>query len=151
MEPDTWTPKSPCDWGVDPLMEQTPSWTPYRAFYCNPIRYTDLIGLSESTHTDDNGNVIAVFNDNDNGVYKHGKNADGSNPTEYQLSKRAEKFGTSSGGIRMGETEHWDEFVSPETGKALTNHRIQFGKSFDPIIAKMHGLAEDMDLAENCF
>ena len=48
----------------------------------------------------------------------------------------------------MGETEHWDEFVSPETGKALTNHRIQFGKSFDPIIAKMHGLAEDMDLAE---
>ena len=92
--------------GVDPLMEQTPSWTPYRAFYCNPIRYTDLIGLSESTHTDDNGNVIAVFNDNDNGVYKHGKNADGSNPTEYQLSKRAEKFGTSSGGIRMGETEH---------------------------------------------
>ena len=134
--------------GVDPLMEQTPSWTPYRAFYCNPIRYTDLIGLSESTHTDDNGNVIAVFNDNDNGVYKHGKNADGSNPTEYQLSKRAEKFGTSSGGIRMGETEHWDEFVSPETGKALTNHRIQFGKSFDPIIAKMHGLAEDMDLAE---
>ena len=89
--------------GVDPLMEQTPSWTPYRAFYCNPIRYTDLIGLSESTHTDDNGNVIAVFNDNDNGVYKHGKNADGSNPTEYQLSKRAEKFGTSSGGIRMGE------------------------------------------------
>ena len=28
--------------GVDPLMEQTPSWTPYRAFYCNPIRYTDL-------------------------------------------------------------------------------------------------------------
>ena len=134
--------------GVDPLMEQTPSWTPYRAFYCNPIRYTDLIGLSESTHTDDNGNVIAVFNDNDNGVYKHGKNADGSNPTEYQLSKRAEKFGTSSGGIRMGETEYWDEFVSPETGKALTNHRIQFGKSFDPIIAKMHGLAEDMDLAE---
>ena len=61
MEPDTWTPKSPCDWGVDPLMEQTPSWTPYRAFYCNPIRYTDLIGLSESTHTDDNGKCYSCF------------------------------------------------------------------------------------------
>ncbi len=53
---------------------------------------------------------------------------------------------TSGSGEKMGETANWDEFVSPETGKTLTDTRIQFGKSFDPIIDKMHSKAEGMDL-----
>ena len=133
---------------MDPLAAVAPGWSPYRTFYCNPIIYIDPTGLFESTHTDEDGNVIAVFNDGDNSVYKHEKNADGSNPTEYQLTKRAEKKGTSSGGSKMGETEHWDEFVSPETGKTLTNYKIQFGKSFDPIISEMHKKTKNMDLKE---
>jgi hypothetical protein len=48
----------------------------------------------------------------------------------------------------MGETEHWDEFVSPETGKTLTNYKMQFGKSFDPLVAQMHEKAKNMDLKE---
>ncbi len=29
---------------VDPLAEEAYSWTPYRAFYCNTIRYIDIGG-----------------------------------------------------------------------------------------------------------
>lgn len=48
----------------------------------------------------------------------------------------------------MGETAYWDEFVNPETGQAMTSTRLQFGKSFDPIIDQMHKKAEGMDLRE---
>ena len=32
---------------VDPLASEEPSWSPYRAFYCNPINYTDPTGMLE--------------------------------------------------------------------------------------------------------
>jgi RHS repeat-associated protein len=134
---------------IDPLAEVTMQ--PYSAFNNNPIYYTDPTGMiaePPSTHLDQDGNVIAVFNDGDNGVYQHGKNADGSTVTEYQLSKRAESKGTSSGGTKVGDTAHWDEFVSPETGKTMTNYKVQIGKSFDPVVAEMHEKAKDMDLKE---
>ena len=138
----------------DPLCEYYYNISPYAFCHDNPVNYIDLDGrmavdvLSPSTHLDDEGNVITVFNDGDNGVYQHGRNADGGRPTEYMLSKRAEKHGTSCGGTKVGETEHWDEFVSPETGKTMTNYKLQLGKSFDPIISRMHFKAEDMDLIE---
>ncbi len=134
---------------VDPKAADAPDWSPYRAFFCNPIQNTDPTGMLESTHTDEDGNVIAVFDDGDNGVYKHGKNADGGNPTKYQLLKRTEKNGACScGGTKMGETEYWDEFINPETGQTLTDHTIQFDKSFDPLISEMHEKAKNMDLKE---
>ena len=134
---------------LDPLAENFASQSPYSFFNNNPIYFIDPTGMaSESTHIDKDGNVLAVFNDGDTGVYQHGDNADGSAPTEYQLSKRAEKEGTSSGGAKIGETEHWDEFVSPETGKAMTEYRIQVGKSFDPIIDKLAKEADGMGLID---
>jgi len=137
-------------WGqVDPLAEKYYAWSGYNYVLGNPVIFVDPDGRSPfppSTHLDDEGNVAAVFNDGDNNVYQHGKNADGGNPTEYMLSKRQEKWGTSAGGTKVGETEHWDEFVSPETGKTMTNYKLQLCKSFDPIISNMHTKAEDMDL-----
>jgi len=104
--------------------------------------------MPPSTHLDDEGNVVAVFNDGDNGVYQHGKNADGGSVTEYQLSKRAEKQGTSSGGTKVGETAYWNEFVSPEDGTTMTQYNVQVGKSFDPIISEMNAKSKDMNLIE---
>ena len=56
---------------VDPMAEKATSWTPYRYAFNNPVNITDPNGMFESTHTDENGNVIAVYEDGDNGVYKH--------------------------------------------------------------------------------
>lgn len=138
----------------DPLSEEFPDYSPYTFVNNNPLRYNDPTGMAAedvtppSTHLDQNGQVVAVFNDGDNGVYQHGKNADGGSVTEYQLSKRAENQGTSSGGIKVGETAHWDEFVNPETNKTMTETTVQIGKSFDPIIKSMNEKAQGMDLKE---
>ena len=61
----------------------------------------------------------------------------------YQSDK---KNGELSQEVQVGETEYWDEFVSPETGKTLTNYKLPLGRSFDPIIANLHSKAEDMNL-----
>jgi RHS repeat-associated protein len=122
---------------VDPMSDKAPGWTPYRYGFNQPTLFIDRDGLFESTHTDENGNVIAVYNDGDNGVYRH-KNADLKefDPERMSLSK----FGAE----KMGETEYWDEFINPETGKVLTDHKIQFGRSFDPVIERMHSSSKGM-------
>ncbi len=45
---------------VDPLASKAPGWSPYRAFFCNPIRYTDPDGLWEWDAT---GNLVAQKGD----------------------------------------------------------------------------------------
>ncbi|MFB9097000.1 RHS repeat-associated core domain-containing protein, partial [Flavobacterium jumunjinense] len=128
---------------IDPLAEKTQE--VYSYVWNNPIMNIDPDGRSgESTHTDKDGNVLAVFNDGDNSVYKH----DTAESKDDVEKLRNEKSNNSGGGTKMGETEHWDEFVSPETGKTMTNYRIQFGKSFDPIIGKLNFESKKMDLKE---
>jgi hypothetical protein len=90
-----------------------------------------------STHTDSLGHVVAVYNNDDMGVYKHNISADAYDGSEL----------TADGGIRMGETEYWDEF-SPIYSDGGKSFNIQFGKSFDPIIAQMHEKAGGMNLVE---
>ena len=55
----------------DPMAEVAYGWSPYRYGYNNPLKYSDPSGMLESTHTDEDGNVVAVYDDGDNGVYKH--------------------------------------------------------------------------------
>ena len=47
--------------GVDPKAADAPGWSPYRAFFCNPIRYTDPDGQWEWDAT---GNLKAQKGDN---------------------------------------------------------------------------------------
>ncbi|MBQ7550497.1 MAG: RHS repeat-associated core domain-containing protein, partial [Bacteroidales bacterium] len=90
----------------DPMFEKYFWMSPYAYCANNPVKYVDPSGEEVSTHTDENGRVIAVFDDGDNGVYRHGRNADGSSVTEYQITKRHENKGTSAGGTYMGESLH---------------------------------------------
>jgi RHS repeat-associated protein len=98
-----------------------------------------------STHTDKDGNVVAVYDDKDLGVYRHKGNT---LETRLELVSNHSSTNTAGGGTKVGITEYWDEFISPETGDALTKTTIEFGKSFDPIIKSMNEIAQGMDLIE---
>ena len=106
----------------------------------------DINGCEISTHIDDEGRIIAVFNDGDKGIYQHNIKADGGAVLEHILSQQHDLFGPSASGKKIGETEYWDEFVNPETGKAMTNCTIQIGESFDQIIEDKHELSKNMSL-----
>ena len=57
---------------IDPLANKFPWQSPYVGFDNNPIFFTDKTGTSsESTHLDEDGNVVAVYDDGDLGVYQH--------------------------------------------------------------------------------
>ena len=123
---------------VDPMADKYPGISPYAYCAWNPVKLVDPNGREISTHTDQDGNVVAVFNDGDNGVYRHGPNLDGSTVTEYQITKRHEKYGPSAKGEYMGKTKYWDEFMTHDghTGKAeKAKGRILFGESWEETIA----------------
>src|SRR5699024_6579637 len=53
---------------VDPLAEKYPGWSPYNYTLLNPVKLIDPDGrmvLPPSTHTDEDGNVITVYDDGD--------------------------------------------------------------------------------------
>ena len=56
---------------VDPLSDKYPNLSPYTYCANNPVRMVDEDGRDFSTHTDDDGNVIAVYDDGNLGIYKH--------------------------------------------------------------------------------
>jgi hypothetical protein len=82
---------------MDPLAEKAQSWSSYRYAFDNPVNITDPNGMFESTHTDENGNVVAVYDDGDLGVYKHKINGE-------EVLKSYSKDNTSAGGEKMGES-----------------------------------------------
>ncbi len=124
----------------DPLAEKYYDISPYVQCLNNPVNYIDPDG--RSTHTDSLGHVVAVYNNDDMGVYKH--NISASSYDGSQLS--------ADGGVRMGETEYWDEFsplyAEPNADGSMGGFTIQFGKSFDPVIEKLHAESTNMNLQE---
>lgn len=82
--------------------------SPYSTFDNNPIEKEDMNGaVGNSTHTDKNGNVLAVKNDGDLGVYMH-KNA----KTALDIDKTYSAENTSGGGLKMGTTLMWNSFTT---------------------------------------
>lgn len=66
----------------------------------NPIRYIDPTGNgTESTHIDDCGNVIAQYDDRDNGVYVH---KSGTTPAQIDEQRQGGKY-TGGDGNYIGE------------------------------------------------
>jgi len=99
--------------------------SPYDGMGNNPVSAFDEDGGNPfSTHTDEEGNVIWVYDDGDNGVYKHDNGT-----TKLELDALHILVGTSAGGSYMGKTQFIDEFQNPDTHKP--EGRIMFGESFD--------------------
>ncbi|TAM92962.1 MAG: hypothetical protein EPN39_21195 [Chitinophagaceae bacterium] len=131
-------------WAIDPLASNYFSVSPYNYALNDPTNTIDIDGRkTTSTHTDSSGNVLAVFNDGDNGVYVH-NGATSASGIEKAHSNR----NTSSGGIKVGETEFWDEFALHNSqGDILGNANgnfadvdahINFGVSMDNEISNLN-------------
>jgi RHS repeat-associated protein len=73
----------------------------------NPVNGVDELGYNtDSVHKDADGNVIAVYDDNDDGIYMHkdlalsnGIHKDG---LKGVINEKRDQFGTSGGGERVG-------------------------------------------------
>ena len=107
------------------------------------MKYVDLTGCFASTHTDSLGNVIAVFNDGDLGVYRHDTDANG---VKQLLTNDYSITNTSAGGERMGETEYWDEFG--DENSVISNSRIYYNTSWDNEVKRLNRVANSMSLFE---
>ncbi len=97
-------------WSIDPLAEKYSSLSPYNYVANNPLSNIDPNGMAfASTHTDENGKVIRVFEDGDLGVYRHKGTGI---VAEMEVDENYDsKTNTSAGGEYMGRTLMWDSFA----------------------------------------
>jgi RHS repeat-associated protein len=150
---------------IDLLADIYANQTPYAYAANNPATMIDYMGMGpedsnredkkiednensfRSTHTNEQGEVIAVYNDGDLGVYVHSDAK-----TKEDVTKKRAKTGTTSGGGKfIGFTAYWDEFINPDTkieeGKILYSEDDD-AHSWDFIIDWMHNDAMRHDLKE---
>jgi RHS repeat-associated protein len=107
---------------VDPLTEKYYSISSNGYCLSNPINMIDPTGMEgESTHTDQYGNVLKVYDDGDLGVYRHHGNQE---QALLELSEEYSAGNTSGGGEHMGWTLYINSFADKK-GNAIG--KIDFG------------------------
>jgi RHS repeat-associated protein len=105
---------------VDPKAADAPGWSPYRAFFCNPIRYTDPDGQWEWDAT---GNLVAQKNDNS---YSLAKFLGTNQKNAMTMLNRAGYSANDKGvlnlkvGNQIGKDDLWVGFKS-SSGKVVNN------------------------------
>ena len=117
-------------WELDPIPFANES--QYSTFHGNPILYSDPTGKTgQSTHTDEKGNVVAVKDDGDKGVYKHkGTGAEAKKKFDQNYNEK----NTSASGEKMGESLHSLSFANQnvynKTGEVKAEDiKIDFGST----------------------
>ena len=110
---------------VDPMADKYPSISPYAYCAWNPVKLVDPDGEEISTHTDELGNVIAVYDDGDNGVYRHKGDA------QAHIKKHYSADNTSAGGQYMGESLHSLSFADQNLYNTTGEVRAQQGMAID--------------------
>jgi RHS repeat-associated protein len=135
---------SPDD-GTGERLQNPQSLNRYSYAFNNPLILVDPSG--HSTQTANNGDVLAAYDDGDNGVYQH---SDIDNRADWDGSKLDSD---DEGANYMGETQHWDEFAKIKDGKgvngtAARNAHIHFGASIDQQIRELNAGASAEDLIE---
>ena len=84
---------------VDPMADKYPGISPYAYCAWNPIKLVDPNGEEISDHIDENGYLIAHYDDGDDGVYVH---ANGT--TKTQIDNQREVLGSTGGiGLYIGD------------------------------------------------
>ena len=86
---------------IDPQSEKYPGISPYAYCAGDPVNAVDPEGTMMSTHTDQTGKVVAVFDDGDLGVYKHSGVGD---EVEQEVMSSLSSTNTAAGGEWMGES-----------------------------------------------
>ena len=135
---------SPDD-GTDVNLNNPQSLNRYAYVHNNPLRNIDPFG--HSTQTAANGDVLAVYNDNDLGVYRHG---DIDNRADWDGSKLDNTDPETS---KMGATRFWEEFAQLDgdthgINGSSSGARIHFGVHIDSVIQQLNAEANKMVLAE---
>ena len=84
---------------VDPMADKYPSISPYAYCAWNPIKLVDPNGEEISDHIDENGYLIAHYDDGDDGVYVHANGA-----TKTQIDNQRKVLGNTGGiGLYIGD------------------------------------------------
>jgi RHS repeat-associated protein len=127
-------------WGVvDPMASVAPGWTPYRAFFNNPIRYIDPTGLFEDDYTAKQDGTIERVKTGDGFDRFFVENKDGSSTQVAQLNKVTAsdgkttlvKFPESGNGFsRYGDEEAGgDRYVQPTVAASLFGAINEFSEN----------------------
>ena len=110
---------------VDPLADKYPDISPYAYCNWNPIKFVDPDG--RSTHTNENGDVVAVYDDGDLNIYKH------SNAKISSWGNVYDNHLTTDDAETMGQSLHYMSFADQNkynaTGEVIhdSQMRIDYG------------------------
>jgi len=101
---------------VDPLAHVEPGWSPYRAFYDNPIRYTDPTGMLETDYYDsETGAHLEHVEDGIDEAVAISKSSYESMKGDGHLTN---SFSKTVGGVSLGSNTNFEKISATLYGEA---------------------------------